>query len=63
MPTSASASAMAEKTPNNTEKSRWLLYCASRSMASFRVRVPLKLLLEICWSGATDAIAARMECR
>jgi hypothetical protein len=49
---------MAEKTPNKMEKSRWRLYCASRSMASLRVKV-----LEICWSEATDAIAARMECR
>lgn len=32
MPTSASASAMAEKTPNNMENRRWLRYCASRSM-------------------------------
>ena len=63
MPTSASASAMAEKTLNNMEKSRWVLYCASRSMASLNVRVPLKLLLEIVCPGATDAIAARMECR
>ena len=59
MPTSASPSAMAEKTPNKMEKSRWRLYCASCSMASFRVKAPL----EICWSEATDATAARMECR
>ena len=28
------------ETPNNMEKSRWRLYCASRSMASLRVKVP-----------------------
>ena len=41
------------------EKSRWRLYSASRSMASLRVKVPLPPLplLDICWSGATDAIA------
>ena len=51
MPTSASPSAMAEKTPNRMEKSRWRLYCASRSMASVSVKVPLKAetLFEICW--------------
>jgi hypothetical protein len=55
---------MAEKTPNRMEKSRWRLYCASRSMASLSVKVPLKAetLFEICWSDATDAIAV-MECR
>ena len=33
--------------------------------ASLRVKVPSKaeVLLEICWSEATDAIAVRMECR
>jgi len=62
MPTSASASAMAEKTPNNMEKSCWRLYCGSCSMASLRMNVRLKPLVEICWSEATDAIAARMEC-
>jgi hypothetical protein len=55
---------MAEKTPNNMEKSRWRLYCASRSMASLRVKVPWpEPVFEICWSEATDATAARMECR
>src|SRR5579864_3638959 len=67
MPTSTTANAMAEKTPNNVEKSRWRLYCGSCSMASLRINVllkpPLKPALEICWSEATDAIAARMECR
>ena len=45
MPTSASPSAMAEKTPNRMEKSRWRLYCASCSMASVRVKAPLRDLL------------------
>src|SRR5580692_7055030 len=53
MPTSASA--MAEKTPNNTEKSRWRLYCASRSMASLRVKVLLKL--EVPLDAQQDAVA------
>jgi hypothetical protein len=32
-------------------------------MASMRVKVPLEPLFEICWSEATDAITARIECR
>ena len=32
------------------EKSRWRMYCASRSMASLSVTVPLKAPLEFCWS-------------
>ena len=65
MPTSASASAMAEKTPNNTEKSRWLLYCASRSMASFRVRVPLKPPVGylLVGSDGCDSDADRLKVR
>jgi hypothetical protein len=47
MPTTASASAMEEKTPSNIENSRWRLDCESRSMAALRVTVPLKLLFRL----------------